>query len=283
MSNTAELVNRFEVHNWTDPKLPFIFHTDRRKAENEALSVGNWHDSLEILCVTEGSGTLYCDGCRYDMTPSDILVIESGAVHRMLGSPDVVYHCLIIGTSFCTENGFDVTRLHYRTKIQDDGIRALFENIVTEIGNDPGEEFHVTAIRSAVLSFLLLLNRRYTISAECEPESEASDPIRLGLDYINRHYTESISLDEIATYAALSKYHFLRQFKKNTGYTVITYIRILRCRRAAALLLSSDANIGAIARQCGFDNPSYFSKTFEQYIGMLPGEYRASEHPACGR
>ena len=67
MSNTAELVNRFEVHNWTDPKLPFIFHTDRRKAENEALSVGNWHDSLEILCVTEGSGTLYCDGCRYDM------------------------------------------------------------------------------------------------------------------------------------------------------------------------------------------------------------------------
>ena len=61
-----------------------------------------------------------------------------------------------------------------------------------------------------------------------------------------------------------------------TGGAVIAYVQQLRCRRASELLLNTDERIATVARLCGFDSPSYFTKTFARLIGMRPAEYRAT-------
>ena len=270
--------HRFEVHRWSDPQLPFILHTDMTPPPEEQ-NLANWHDSPEFLYVTEGRGTLFCGGARYEMAAGRLLVIGSGEMHRMQSEEDLQYHCLIVGSAFCKENGFDPARLRYQRCVEDTDLTQAFLDAVDALRCDSDTPFRVTAIRCAVLSFLLLLNRRASLPQADMTAVPAPDPVRDGLQYINSHYQQALTVDAIAAHARMSKYHFLRRFKETTGYTVGTYIRLLRCRRATELLRTTSDRIADVARACGFESPSYFAKTFTAIIGMRPADYRSAATP----
>ena len=84
---------------------------------------------------------------------------------------------------------------------------------------------------------------------------------------------KKLTIDEIADEVGLSKYHFSREFKKVTGLTIVSYINIVRCRNAEKLLIKNEYSVHDIAVKCGYENDSYFSKTFKKHMGMLPSEY----------
>lgn len=263
----------FEVHTWRDARLPFIYHPDhflRRLYGNS-----NWHDSLEILYVTSGEGEALCDCEKLPMRAGDIIVINSGAVHRMTSDSGVSYHCFIVCSQFCLDNGFDVTRTHFATHIRDDALVARIQRAIAEFTADDDAPYHVTGTRAAVLDMLTHLTREYAIPLD-ERIKMPGETIRAALDYLNRHFTEPITIDALCAEIGVSKFHFLRNFKRNTGYTVISYLHYLRCRRAARLLVGTDVRIGEIAVACGFENLSYFSKIFEKYMGTQPSRFRAS-------
>ena len=86
----------------------------------------------------------------------------------------------------------------------------------------------------------------------------------------------SIAADSISTEAGFSKYYFCRSFKEITGRTVIDYLNLTRCSHAQSLLLSGSCNVSECAEQCGFQNLSYFSKTYRRYMGHSPSNQLSS-------
>ena len=260
----------FEIHKWKNPLLPFIFHTDL--VENRHYGHGNWHESLEILYVLEGSGYILCDSKKYDMNIGDIIVINSNEVHRITSDSHLKYHCFIIGTSFCLENGIDITKLKYSTKIRDRRAAELLLGVVNEI-NDESKAFSASAIRSCALSLLVYFCRFYSESIDKTKANSQSDTVRKGLEYINNNFSQQLTLESISKITGISKYHFLREFKQYTGYTVITYINTLRCEYAKRLLLNTSFSISDVAIKCGYENLSYFTRTFKRYTGTLPSHF----------
>ena len=92
--------------------------------------------------------------------------------------------------------------------------------------------------------------------------------------YLNKHYTESIGLDEIASYTAMNPAAFCRYFKENTGKTFKEYVLDMRIGYACKLLNSSMMNISQISATCGFESPVHFNRIFKRVTGMTPTFYR---------
>jgi YesN/AraC family two-component response regulator len=92
--------------------------------------------------------------------------------------------------------------------------------------------------------------------------------------YIWTHYTRKISLKEIADVSGLSASYFSTIFKEEMGENLSNYINRLRVEKAATMLLTTNLPISGIANACGFEDQSWFSKTFKNFTGSTPGIFR---------
>jgi YesN/AraC family two-component response regulator len=92
--------------------------------------------------------------------------------------------------------------------------------------------------------------------------------------YIWENYTRKISLSEAAKASGLSAPYFSSVFKKEMGENFSNYLNRLRVERAMAMLTGTGKSLNEIARLCGFEDQSWFSKTFKKLTGASPGKYR---------
>lgn len=92
-------------------------------------------------------------------------------------------------------------------------------------------------------------------------------------EYLQRHYTEEISLNEIANYVNLSPQHFCKIFKETTNSNYVEWVANLRISKAKELLNSSDKTIKEICYLVGYQDPNYFSRIFKKYVGVSPTDY----------
>lgn len=95
------------------------------------------------------------------------------------------------------------------------------------------------------------------------------------VDFINAHLNEDLSLERLAHEVNYSEYYICRIFKKITNYTLTNYIIEKRISKAA-YFLKGDLPISKVAENVGFNNYSYFYKTFRKMMGTSPVDYRAS-------
>ncbi len=270
-------LDRFEVHKWLDQRLPIIFHTDTADGKTE-YGAGNFHDSLELLLMLEGNGSVFTDFQSFPAEPGDLFVINSGSPHRIEGKPSLIYHCMIIGTVFCEENGFEPSAVKYVSKIRDEAMNRQYLAGVNALSLSKEAPFRTTAVRAEVLMLLNKLNQSYVVRKSADAAA-IPDGIYRALGFLQTNFTRAVSTGEVAAVAGMSEFYFLRQFKEATGYTVVTYLNLLRCKFAVRQLLTTADPISAIAVSSGFENLSYFSKTFKRYIGILPSQVRKSPAP----
>lgn len=92
--------------------------------------------------------------------------------------------------------------------------------------------------------------------------------------YIEERYNEPITLEALAKVACLSKYHFCRRFKKETGMTCTRYINWVRIERAKKLLLDRSLTISNVSSDTGFNDLTYFERVFKEFVGISPSAYR---------
>lgn len=90
------------------------------------------------------------------------------------------------------------------------------------------------------------------------------------------HLHEPIGVDDLASAAGLSRYHFSRRFRESEGLAPGQFLLRQRLQAAAQLLQGGDEPVKSIAYRCGFSDPNYFSKAFHKSFGMAPGELRRS-------
>lgn len=95
--------------------------------------------------------------------------------------------------------------------------------------------------------------------------------------FIDEHYSERLSLEEIADMAGYSKYYINRLFKEYKGTTVIDYLIRIRIREAKKLLKSGNYSVKQISLMVGYSEPNYFTLTFKKLEGISPLKYRYNQ------
>ncbi len=94
------------------------------------------------------------------------------------------------------------------------------------------------------------------------------------LQYLNEHFTESLSLDDLADHLGVSKYHLSRSFPEKIGCGLSAYLQSLRADHAAQLLASGDVSITQAGFDSGFESTTTFYRVFKQQYGLSPKAYR---------
>ena len=127
--------------------------------------------------------------------------------------------------------------------------------------------------------FIVIVEHNYQIenslSAQKTPQQKAYDRKFDGItEYINEHYTEQISLEDLAAFAGFSKYHFSRIFKEYYQMSLPEYITSLRVSRATELLENPELSIMDVALQSGFSSLPSFNRTFKQINNCTPSQFR---------
>ena len=117
---------------------------------------------------------------------------------------------------------------------------------------------------------------RQTISTTDFVNETIYDTARIDkiMSFLNKNYTRNVSLEEIASFAAMNASAFCRYFKSKTGKSFKNYILDMRIGYACKLLLMEDISISQLSSQCGFETISHFNKTFKKNTGYVPSQYR---------
>lgn len=264
----------YETHT-VDAQLPFIFHTDQIKGGR--LHRPNWHSNVELQCCFSGEGTVRINAESYALKPGDVVAISSEEIHVTYAENTVVYHCLIIDNSFFSVNGLDAAQLQFQHLIHDPELFRIIQRIAEAYSRWRKEHAISDAlqIRRDVLEILCILYDRYRQPQEQE-HFLATQRIKSAMDYVRQNLSLPLSLDILADHTGVSKFHLSREFKRATGMTIITYINLCRCTEARQMIVDG-IPVSNAALACGFENMSYFTRTFKQLFGCVPSAYQ--KHP----
>jgi AraC-like DNA-binding protein len=93
-------------------------------------------------------------------------------------------------------------------------------------------------------------------------------------EYLDNHYQEKISLDELASLFYINKFYLTRVFKEQYGLSIYSYLQQIKITHAKQLLRFTDDTLESISLACNMGDPTYFSRTFKKIEGISPGEFR---------
>ncbi|MBC9794462.1 helix-turn-helix transcriptional regulator [Sinomicrobium weinanense] len=129
-------------------------------------------------------------------------------------------------------------------------------------------------LESKVLELLTLQIEQYQESPIMELQKEDVEKLHDLKSFLQEHYSEAFSLDQLSRKAGLNEFKLKKGFRTVFGTTVFRYLRDLRLEEAKLLLLSGKKTIPEIADFCGYQNPQYFTTAFKKKYGITPGKYK---------
>lgn len=232
----------------------------------------HWHEHTELLFFTSGKSRMHCGEKNFSVKGGDLIVVNSNELHFKEYSDLAQYYCMILNPSFFSDVGFDNIKI--KNFIGGDSfVKKCFNEIFKE--NDEKKDGYKMAIKSSAYALMRYLWQNYGSSGG-EESAGTSASKRLGgaLQYISEHYTEKISIADLAGVCYVSEYYFCRFFKNVTGLSAVNYINSLRVEKAMSFLNNTSAGVTEIALKVGFDDVNYFSRVFKKLMGVSPTEYR---------
>lgn len=251
--------------------LPFILHAHLERTSGGQSGEQNWHEDMELQLCTGGEGEVTVAGKRYPFRPGDMAAIGGDLLHYTGTQRSLSYACLIVRASFCREMGIPYRNVFLTPVFRDDALRDAFLRLIKEAKAEDAP-LYVARITSALLFLLcLLFEGQKGVSEDEGGEARTHKKVKDAIGYIREHYGERVTLDGLARHLCTDKYALCRDFKRMTGQTLFGYLNRYRCYRATERMLAGEGVFEA-ARACGFDNPSFFSKTYKKHMGVLPSQ-----------
>lgn len=252
----------------------------------------HWHEEIETTIVEGTDAIISVAGRTFRVQPGDGFFINTGALHGMWAAGPgrcrlraVLYHPRLVGGGLDSifYQGYlqpllsDPCRpcviLHRDVPWEREALEAIERAWEAGAREPPGYEFQV---RAALSQEVFLLWSHCPAERRSPPERalRAGERIKVMLQYIQEHYGEELTTGRIAQSAAVSESECLRCFRAMLNTTPIQYVKQLRLHRAAELLLSTRESVAEIAARCGFQDPSYFTRSFREVYRRTPSEYR---------
>ena len=156
--------------------------------------------------------------------------------------------------------------LKYRSKTI-----TLLKSIMDEV-KFPEKPYAQTLAKAYVYEILVHLFR-YSRSAITQSKDE-NPIIRDVIEYIEKNYSDNLSIPGIAKHFSISESNLYRLFNHYTNMSINNYINYIRINKAEALLLETDLSVTEVAFRCGFNDGNYFSTVFKKYNGNSPSTFR---------
>ena len=237
------------------------------------------HQIYEILYFIAGEIQYYLEDVSYSLVPGDILIIPPSTMHRpVLIAKDCVYTRMVMemAPDYCRRlmqrvpDCFLWTNTRpCRVSVSTLGAEEFTRNI-QRLMELPKDTRGILERDSICTLMLLQFDRalRENLAGEDSPPQQIHEILR----YINAHFTQPLSLDDIAERFFLSKFYLLRQFKNYTNCTIHDYILTKRILLAKALLRDGMLP-GEVGENCGFSSYASFYQAFHKRTGVSPSRY----------
>lgn len=254
-----------------------LFHL---KSTQHAPVDFHYHEFCKLLLLVSGRGNYVVDGQRYLLQPGDAVFVGSRSVHRPEMEQGELYERIIIYISpefLQKESAADcalselfsggrgnVLRLRDRKTVF-----ALAAALEKELA---GQEYGRDILSNAMLLQLLVeLGRdsRRTDALKLQPVMPRNPRVLEIMGYIDAHLSEDLDIDALAEQFYVSKYHMMRQFNRETGYTIHTYLSRRRLFHARELIGGGMRATEACYRS-GFRSYSSFTRAYGKYFGTTP-------------
>ena len=236
------------------------------------------NDRLEIMFICEGMGLYTIGENKYSVCTGDILIYNSGVIHDEVSDPTSKIKSYCLGIDHIKLDGLDsnclINNEHcpvLKSSSNFTLINSIFSTIYNELycENEGAEKTCHYIVQALIILILQMYNQITTDKKESRPS--LGECIK---NYIDQNYRNEITLASIAGALNISSDYVSHTFKKLTGYSPIKYIMRRRIGEAQTLLITTKHSITMIATMVGFDNSSYFIKTFTKNVGMSPKRYR---------
>lgn len=259
---------------------------------NSVIVPWHWHDELEALIVSEGNAIISAGKKRYIVKQGEGFFINAGLLHAVqIGtSPvsrihSVVFHPRLIGGSidsiFWQNYVHQILANPTLSHLYFDGSCPWHQNAIQNIQTawhacaeeQPGYEFQV---RFALSQLIFHLSTHHPIITKRPSEKALRENERLKtmLHFIQEHYFEQLNIAMIASTAMISQSECLRCFRSMLGLSPIKYLKQFRIQKASEYLITTDDKIIDVGMNCGFQDVSYFIKSFRELKGCTPADYR---------
>lgn len=235
----------------------------------------HWHPAPELITVLSGGFSVAVGQRSIELIQGDMLYINAEEVHSLRAEEDGstlvtvqfspgLFDELhpVPGLNWCTQ-GRKVDENHRQVLLR---LTHLLDTLIDQ--HAPFKRIAATYMLLDALTEAGEPDRR----AESSLREEAM--IKKGIDFINQHFDQPLSLSEVASHSGMSYSWFSRLFKKVSRYNFKEYLTLVRLNKARTLLRDTRIPITEISHSCGFQEHKYLIAAFNKYCGLTPTDYR---------
>lgn len=283
-------MNEMKLSYFTeDPAFPFYIQYGRH---DDFLEEHIHLDFDELVIVLRGHADHIVSSETYPIQKGDVFVISSNTAHGYRNVRDFRicnimfrrdhifnptddlctmegYHALFVIEPSLSKNHNFTSRLSLRDQTFST-VNQIVNQMISEYNQK--KQGYQTFLKSSFLSLSLIFARIYQESSMTDTEHLA--PLITPIAYLEQHYQETITVEELAERSGLSVRHFNRLFRDTYHTSPGRYLLQYRIQKSENLLLYTNMPVAEIAYQCGFNDSNYFSRQFHKIHGISPRQYR---------
>ena len=259
-----------------------LYHLNHQHSRYEMTA--HWHKSLEFIRVLSGTLSLRLDDRIYELNSGDYIISNIEVIHSAIPH-NCVYECVGIEIDFLNNtnsfmnnfiNDLSIKNIFINEIIEDKAVLSILERIFSSLKEKSrGYQFTTTGL---ILQFFGEIFEKGLYSTFINKNKEILNKniikLKKSLTFIRENYDKQITLDDITAQTGFSTKYFCKFFKNFTDKTPIDYLNFYRIEMACKKITNSDASITDIAYSCGFNDLSYFIKTFKKIKGITPRKYK---------
>jgi len=234
------------------------------------------HEEFAIGVISHGEMNGFIDGATKSINKKSIMTINPDTAHsnnaynhNMYAQSAVNIHPSFLSTVL--KENFASKQVYFKTGLlNDESLSNEFISLMTSFENNDLTTIDYECRLIEVLNKILLTN---TCVQEQKALSKHDISVIRAKEFMQDNLSTDITLDDIAHELDLSKFHFLRLFKKSTHFSPHVYLMLIRLERAKKLLQEGKSIIDT-TYTCGFADQSHLNKHFKSYLGLTPKTYQ---------
>ncbi len=273
-------------------EFPFEFHHVDADHPRYVM-IYHWHLEFEIIRILEGSLLVTLDEKSFRAQKGEIIFVHGGVLHSGIPEDGCVYQCIVFDLSSLLRGfteitpyiqrilGGEIKVFHHITEEQADAAEAAGEIFDAFMQKKDG--YQMTVIGQFYHFFGLVYGKHYYLESIVRSGRDYRKIVQLKMvvDYIEKNYARQISLADLSGAVSMSPRYFCRFFSEMTHQTPMDYLNRQRIEQACFRLVTTEDPVTEVAYSSGFNDLSYFIRTFRKYKGVTPGKYRRGLIPAA--
>lgn len=239
-------------------------------------SIPHTHNYTELFYIVGGDGQFQIEEKLYPVKANQMVIVNPNVLHTEVGYDAHPLEYIVLGIEGLELSASREQSARYRILDYRGGgdVLTCLRHILQETQAARSGYETICQAYTEILILRLMRSTDFSITVTSPGVSHQCAAIR---HFIDTHYKESLTLDDLAREAHVNKFYLSHIFKEEYGVSPINYLISRRIDESRYLLRETNMSLSQITRILGFSSPSYFSQSFRRAEGISPIEYRKKQ------